>query len=281
MSAPARRRMITDRLVQLIDTSLPGPVERPVRRGARWAARRAQWLAGRLEGVAYHLEGRHPDPDVDDVRLAQRVRSRLGPLEKQLDLPRVHVSSADRVVVLHGVVGTDAEADHLVRAAERVAGVAEVRSRMRVGMGPGDTRPSEGRAVVAPSAAWRELVGAARGVGLSDDAAAHAAQAVLATLLQCVPEGERRHVLAHLPEDVRQRTDPPLEVGRIGRPRTVGGFERAVAERAQLVPEDSALATRAVLGALRGLVPEEVEDVEAVLPSGLKALWAAPDEIVR
>lgn len=276
MTVSSRRRELADRLLHRLGEPLPPPVDRRVRPAVRWAARRTQWLAGRLEGIAYQLEGRRPAPDVDDARLVQRVRSVLGPVEKQLDLPRVHVASADRVVVLHGVVDTDDQARRLVQAAERVAGVRAVRPRLHVGMGPGDTRPSEGRALVQPSAAWRELVGAARGVGLSDDGAERAAQAVLATLLHCLPDGERRHVLAHLPEDVRMRTHAPLEVGRLVRPRSVGGFDRAVANGAQLVIGDASLATRAVLDALRGLVPEEVEDVEAVLPAGLKPLWAAP-----
>lgn len=36
------------------------------------------------------------------------------------------------------------------------------------------------------------------------------------------------------------------------------------------------MVTRAVLDALHALVPEEVRDVEAVLPAGLKPLWADP-----
>lgn len=38
----------------------------------------------------------------------------------------------------------------------------------------------------------------------------------------------------------------------------------------------AAMVTRAVLDALHALVPEEVRDVEAVLPAGLKPLWADP-----
>lgn len=276
MTISSRRRDLTHNVVHLLDERLPEPVDRPVRAAARWAARRAQRLAGRLEGLAYHLEGRRPDPNVDDLRLAQRVRSSLGPLEKRLDLPRVHVASSDRVVVLHGVVDAPGQAQELEEAAQRVAGVRGVRSRLHVGMGPGDTRPSEGRTTVQSSPAWRELVGAARGVGLSDDGSQRAAQAVLATLLDCLPEGERQHVLAHLPEDVRMRSHPPLQVGRLAKPRTVQAFDAAVAERAQLLVHEAALATRAVLDSLRGLVPEEVDDVEAVLPSDLKPLWASP-----
>lgn len=276
MSAVARAREAADRLVHLLEGRAPAPVDRRVRSMARWAARRTQRMAGRLEGLAYRLEGRRPDPDVDDARLAQRVRSALGPLQKQLDVPRVRVTVRRGIAELDGSVDGDEQARRLERAAERVAGIRGVRSRLHVGLRPGDTRPSEGRAVTPRSTAWKELVGAARGVGLSDDGAERVAQAVLATLLQCVPPEERAHVLAHLPADVRRRTAPPLEVGRLVRPRTVEQFDTAVCERARLSAGDAALATRAVLDAVRTLVPEEIEDVEAVLPAGLKALWREP-----
>ncbi len=87
-------------------------------------------------------------------------------------------------------------------------------------------------------------------------------------------------MLAHLPEDVRSNVQPPLQVGRPTRPRTIRGFERSVAEGAQLRPDDAALVARVVLDALRSLVPEEVTDVEAVLPTGLKPLWPSPMAIV-
>lgn len=253
---------------------LPGPVDRPVRTLARQAARRALWLSGRLQGLAYHLEGRQPASDVDDRTLAQRVRSSLGPLERELDVPRVRVTVLDGIVVLLGVVATDDDVRALVSAASDVPGVHSVTSRLRVGLQPGDTRPSVGRATVATSRTWRELVGASRGVGLSDDGSERAAQAVLATLLDCLPSGERAHVLTHLPDDVRRRAHPPLEVGRLHRPTTATAFVAAVADRAQLPVGEAQDATRAVLDALRDLVPEEVGDVAAVLPTDLKSLWA-------
>lgn len=102
---------------------------------------------------------------------------------------------------------------------------------------------------------------------------------MLATLLQCLPEDEAAHVLAHLPQDVRDRATPPVEVGTPPRPRSVAVFDRAVSDRARLATTDASLATRAVLATLRDLVPEEVGDVEAVLPARLKPLWRAPAEV--
>lgn len=54
-------------------------------------ARHLRHFAGRLHAVSYRLRGRHPDPNVSGNVLADRIRSSLGPLEKRLDLPRIHV----------------------------------------------------------------------------------------------------------------------------------------------------------------------------------------------
>ena len=100
---------------------------------------------GRFEGAMYRLFGLHPDPDVDDATLADRIRSELGPVEKRLDLPRVHVMVDDHVVHLHGEVEWPHEAATIVEAAHRVAGVEKVDSHLRLGMLRSDTRPSQGR----------------------------------------------------------------------------------------------------------------------------------------
>jgi len=99
---------------------------------------------GRFEGAMYRLLGRHPDPDVDDATLADRVRSQLGPVEKRLDLPRVHVMVDGHVVHLHGDVEWPHEEATLVEAARQVAGVEAVRSHLHRGMLRSDTRPSQG-----------------------------------------------------------------------------------------------------------------------------------------
>ena len=48
--------------------------------------------------------------------LADRIRSSLGPLEKWLDVPHVHVTVARHVAILHGEVGTEADATAIERA---------------------------------------------------------------------------------------------------------------------------------------------------------------------
>ena len=68
------------------------------------AVRRARRLRGVGSGAWYRLSGHRPDPNVSDDILVQRVRSALGPIEKELDLPRVHVMVEDGLAILHGEV---------------------------------------------------------------------------------------------------------------------------------------------------------------------------------
>ena len=120
-------------------------VNKAVRHQVRSAGRLTRHLAGQLKGTAYRLSGGHPDPHVPDDVLADRIRSSLGPIEKRLDLPRIHVMVEKHVALLHGDVATAADADELVASVQRVPGVAGVESHLHVGLIAGDTRPSEGR----------------------------------------------------------------------------------------------------------------------------------------
>lgn len=243
----------------------------------RRLAARSRYVAGRVEGLAYRLEGRRPDPEVDDTILTQRVRSSLGPLERRLDLPHVHITVADHVARLHGVVARDADARRLERAAARVSGVRAVDSYLHRGLGPGDTRPSSGRRVTAPSAARKELFGAVRQVGVDEpEDVERLVRGILSNLLDLLPDGERGHVLAHLPDDVRTLATPPRRLGAVPKPRTIASFVAAVADACGVLPDTADQATRSLIASLRALVPEEVDDVAAVLPSGLKELWQHP-----
>lgn len=100
---------------------------------------------GRLRGLEYRLSGGHPEPDVTDDILADRIRSTLGPIEKQLDIPRVHVMVSDHVAVLHGGLGTRDEERSIIEAVESISGVTAVESRLHIGLSAGSTRPSAGR----------------------------------------------------------------------------------------------------------------------------------------
>lgn len=243
---------------------------RLARRLTHRTAARSRYAAGRIRGLRYRLLHRGPSDDVSDAVLVQRIRSSLGPLQKRLDLPHLHVTSCNRNVTLHGVADTPAQAQQLEDAVRTVPGVRGLDNRLHLGLTPADTRPSEGR-VPADSAMHRELQLAARELGLDTGAAA----TVLDVFLHRLPRGERDHVLTHLPADVRSLLGgaAPADLGRIcdeadlvDAVATSGAIPRVRAD--QLI--------RAVLEILRNRVPEETDDVQAVLPTGLKPLWAHP-----
>jgi BON domain len=92
--------------------------------------RRGRHLAGQTKGVAYHALRRHPDANVDDATLADRVRSSIGPLEKRLHMPRVHVTVENGTVILHGEVPNNEAETEIVKAIDGIAGVRDVRSHL-------------------------------------------------------------------------------------------------------------------------------------------------------
>lgn len=243
------------------------------------AGRRARYLRGRWKGIRYRLAGRRPDPWAGDDVLADRVRSELGPLEKRLDVPRVHVQVDNHHASLHGDVPTWEAADRLVNAVLHVSGIHAVESYLHIGLTQGDSRPSEGRLHPGKSHALQALVDAAVHSGAPEDRALAAVRAVLSAFVDRVPLPERDHVLAHLPADVRPLATPPHRAGKPSRVRTVPELVAGVT--AQTEPGNGAprghevLITESVLATLRGLVPEESEDIAAVLPSELRAFWNA------
>lgn len=241
------------------------------------AGRHLNHLSGRLQGMSYRVAGRHPDLDVADDVLADRVRSSIGVTEKALDLPHVHVMVEDHVALLHGEVDTDAAAAEIERAVAQVPGVRGVESYLHVGLLASDTRPSTSRSVRPPSKALTRLVGAARDGGIAPESSIAVTRAVLATFADRLPAGERAQLAAHLPADVRELLVPPRRVVRRGPPRRTRELVERVATAAGDLPVESVeRATAAVLASLRALVPEEADDVRAVLPHELKALWDSP-----
>lgn len=143
-----------------------GPAGRAARRVAETLPGRLRHLEGVLRGVRYRITGGRPTPDASDDVLVDRVRSELGPIEKQLDLPRVHVMVHDHVVMVHGAVSSESEARALHDAVAKISGVEGVESHLHVGLGPGDTRPSEGHLTETPSEALERLTEAAHRVGV-------------------------------------------------------------------------------------------------------------------
>jgi len=87
---------------------------------------------------------------------------------------------------------------------------------------------------------------------------------------------ERARLFAHVPADVSELVVVPHRTGETARPpRTASELTRPIAAAAHLDPAHADAVTRAVLGHLRRLVPEEAADVEAVLPHELRVLWTA------
>ena len=251
---------------------------RAVQRGVGVLSKKARYTAGRLDGLRYRLAGRAPDPLVSDDVLADRIRSSLGGLEKRLDVPRVHVTVEDHVARLHGEVSRESDRSVIESFVLDVSGVRGLESYLHVGLSSGSTRPSDGRARAAetPSPALRELLDAAGNAGAAEGDARTAVRAVIASLTERIPDGEREQLLAHLPADVRELAATPLREGQaVTRLRTVSELVNEIGSRDPMSAERAQAITESVVAHLRRLVPEEVADVAAVLPEELRQLWVA------
>ena len=241
------------------------------RRLLRSAAQRSRYECGRLRGLAYHLAGHSPDPDAHDELLADRVRSVLGLVQHRLDLPRVHVTATGHDISLHGNVATDVQARRLAETARRVTGVEAVDAHLHVGFPRGTTRPSAGRHHRPPSPMLAALLAAAGGGGASEGSEHRAVGEIVGAFLALLPAGERRHVRAHLPMDVQSLAEPALAAAPRRRPRLHAEFMAAALPTTH--PYDRVGIVESVIGALREQIPEESEDVAAVLPPDLRVLW--------
>jgi uncharacterized protein (DUF2267 family) len=222
----------------------------------------------------YRFAGGHPALDVEGATLADRVRSALGPVQKRLDLPRVHVMAQGQVVLLHGDVGSEDEAGQVELAALEVDGVDGVESYLHVGLVPGDSRPSEGRQQHHVSAALQELDDAARTAG-AEEHARTAVEVVLRTLAARLPRETCEHLRSHLPADVGALLVHPRRRGAVSTLRTAAELVVAVLvdHDSAIRPQRAAAIVEAVMGRLRTLVPDERQDVAAVLPEDLRQFW--------
>jgi uncharacterized protein (DUF2267 family) len=248
-------------------------VGRTARRVADRLGRDIRYAVASAPGLLYRLAGRAPDPEVSDDILADRIRSSVGPLEKRLDVPHVHVMVRDHVAVLHGDVPDEGDACAIERAVMRVSGVDGVESHLHAPLLAGDTRPSAGMAMPpAPSDALRRLLGAAGAAGAHDPRAA--VHAVLCGFTDRLPEGERAHVVSHLPRDVRALAGPPRQYGaHPHRLRTVPELVAAITAEGGIEAGRAEEITRAVLATFRDVVQPEADDIAAVLPTDLCDLW--------
>jgi uncharacterized protein (DUF2267 family) len=191
-----------------------------------------------------------------------------------MDVPHIHVMAEDHIALLHGDVATCDQAEQIEAAVATVSGVEGVESYLHVGLLPSDTPPSHGAHRQPPSAALRQLLGAATGAGVDKQHGPAAVHAILAAFLERLPAGEREQVATHLPADVRRLAGAPSRGGGSARrPRTVADLVAHVVALDGVTAESAEPVIAAVLATLRALVPEEVADIGAVLPRDLARFW--------
>jgi uncharacterized protein (DUF2267 family) len=205
--------------------------------------------------------------------VADHVRTALGPLLKDLDLPRIHVMAEGHRVLLHGDVASAADAIVIEDSVLSMPSVDSVESHLHVGLIPGDTRPSEG--VHEPSEMYRTLFDEAALVGLTDERVVRTAIAgVLTAILNQVPPDERSHVIAHFPHDVAKLAKPRRHIGEAAQHwHTVSSLETDASLRAGISLETAVALLPKVILVLRVFVPEEDHDVQACLTRHLREYW--------
>jgi len=245
-----------------------------MRRATARIAQDARYVASAVPGFTYRISGAHPDPDVGDDVIAERVRARLGLITAHLGIPSMTVHSIEHIVVIEGAVPRRRDALHLERVAMAVRGVRGVESHVH----EDDTllRSEAAASVVIPSLALAELCGAAGDAGARDERAA--VHAVLCAFTDRLPAAARLDLASHLPPDVRALIAPARHHGaRMAPPRTVAELVRSVLDidgRTDAVAtEDAYAVTAAVVTTLRGLVPEATAEMVAALPRELADLW--------
>lgn len=278
---------VTRRLVQgaMLGAGMIGAVvaaspDRGIGRGLRRAVRRigidARYVAAAVPGFTYRITGEHPDPDVSDEVIAERVRARLGLITSHLGVPPIRVHLVERVALLEGAVPRERDARRLERAALGVPGVQGVESHLHEDrtMLPGESATS----IVIPSLALSELCEAAGDAGARDERAA--VHAVLCAFTARLPESLRGELALHLPADVGALIEAPRRSGaHLEPPRTVAELVLAVLAADTLRPsiavEDAEAVTAAVITTLRRLVPEATRSMVDALPGELADLWSS------
>jgi hypothetical protein len=84
----------------------------------------------KAKGMTYRAMRRHPSTTVDDSVLADRIRSSIGPLEKQLHSSRINVTVENGIAILHGDIESPEAAAQVEDAVRGVAGVHGIRSHL-------------------------------------------------------------------------------------------------------------------------------------------------------
>lgn len=209
-------------------------------------------------------------PRPRDEELADRIRSELGAVEHELDIPRIHVVVVRGVAVLHGEVPSDAAQAVLGRRVREVRGVRHVVSRLHVGLIAGDTRPSAGDEL--PSRAAVRLTIAARGAAAGEVTAELAARAVLRSFAALLPPPARRRIASHLSHDVvAWLQDLPVASPSI---ETVDELYADVLADGVIPAAHAPWVVGAVLRELASLLPDDAPDLVSELPTAIGHLWA-------
>jgi hypothetical protein len=208
--------------------------------------------------------------------LADQVRTKLGPLVKRLDLPRIHVMAEGRRVLLHGDVATDTDAAELEEATRAIEGVETVESHLHVGLLTSDTRPSQAEPTASEMLAALQRSAAA--LNLVGSPARAALWGALTAILGQIPPDERAHVLAHFPADVSAMVLPRVRLGDEGMHwRTELELDAAAALRGGISIDEAESLVPSVIAVMRAFVPEEDSDVRATLRTHLRELWERTD----
>jgi uncharacterized protein (DUF2267 family) len=264
----------------VIGTAVAASQDRGVGRWLRRAARRvgsdARYVAAAVPGFTYRITGEHPDPDVSDEVIAERVRARLGQITTHLGVPPIQAHVLERVALLEGALPRERDARRLERVALSVPGVQGVESHLHEDR---TVRRGEAAAsITLPSLALAELCEAAGDAGARDERAA--VHAVLCAFTDRLPDTARGELAFHLPADVRALIAPPRRRGaHLDPPQTVADLVLAVLAadtvRPSIAVEDAEGVTAAVIGTLRRLVPEATVAMLDALPRELADLWSA------
>lgn len=206
-----------------------------------------------------------------DADLADHVRSELGPIVKELDLPHVHVMAEGRHVMLHGDVSSLDDAVTIEAAVLAMPVVDSIESHLHLGLLPSDTRPSE--SPIQHSPMYDALIAAAERAKVDHDAQRYAIHGALAALLDVIPHDERDQVLSHFPDDVKALATPRRRLGETYHGHSVLDVEIATSLRGGIPLAKAEKLVPSVVGVIRSFVPEEDADVQATLGRRLRAYW--------